>query len=304
MRFAPWLLAAVAAVLVLIAAPSARADQAFLTLSGSVTTPRVPVMTYDAGTTPAQSTGANVPGLAVTLGDWTTVPAFIGAIVDNRTFTVALELTKPNAHGVETTYATMTYSNATLVSESANCAPSNAAGGGPSAWQELAFQATSVATTFPDSSGHARPEVPRHVLAGVLARGTVAPDAQIGDAYVSSPQVSNGTVALISQVVLNINVWYPNRVRTVQIGSMVTKPVAPPAYGGMLNKSLNLSFSFVKHNPGVADRTLFTLKLNNAALVQDAVSGNPATEIFNVAPTHFEFTEVSPPAGLRSSVGL
>jgi hypothetical protein len=310
MRIFHWPLALLAALLVLLAAPSARADGIFVTFSGHVTTPRTAAAAFDSTTSiPSNGSSASRPvsSLHLEIDDWSTAAALLRATSENEVFDLLLELTAPNVAGVETTYLSMRYTNATIHDETATY---SANGNSASVTQALDILFQKVATsTPPPAQGTAAHSIPVRLTRQMIGKPALSPDLQVSDATIQSRTVANGAVAHLTS--LSFSVTSPRDAATGQASgrvqrSPITVVKAPvPSYAGFVGRLLGETrVDFVQHRLGRADVTLYSLVVANAELTSESLeaSGGAPTEKIVYTGNSFEFQNATAPTLAKYSI--
>jgi type VI protein secretion system component Hcp len=169
-------LAFLAAVVVLFAAPAARADGFFITLSSNtVSTPRLAGAAFDSTSQPAvnMSTGAgtvSVTPVHVEVDDWGPAIQVLTMVTNNATVTATIDFTKPDASGADQVFLTATYKNAQIMAWTGTYTSGNPA----VLTQAFNLLSREVAYTTPaPASGGASPAAPS--LRGGLIPAKLAP---------------------------------------------------------------------------------------------------------------------------------
>ena len=299
MRLPAWILAPLAALFafaVLFFAPSARADGFYVTFSNGVTIARTKGAAFDSTSAApvayaSTATGAKsmVTALHVEIDDYNQAMALAAAIDGGKTFSVSIDMTTPNASGVETTYLTYLYSSAQL----ANLKFTYTASPQPVFSEVFDVLFGAIATSTPPA---APAKAPLTKIARPISVATVAlmksasiigntAAATLTNANVVIPPTPGWGSPGVAMTSFSVTVTQPRDVHTgvaagqIQRG-MVSfgKSPAPPSLAASVNNRFNnVAFNFVNHPASGSDTILLTMSVPQCVLASDTVQASGGT---------------------------
>ena len=200
-RILSCVLSALAATLVLLAAPAARADGFFITLtSDTVSTPRLAGAVYDSTSQAPVNVKTGFGTLSITpvhveVDDWGAATQVLTMFSNNADVTATVEFTKPDGSGTEQVFLTATYNHASISGWTGSYTSGN-----PSVLTQafnFLFQRVDYTTPAPPSGG-ASPApiqrggpIPAKLAPAVLSRALLASRAvfrgPVNDAVLTAP---------------------------------------------------------------------------------------------------------------------